>query len=155
MRTSPPARDAGRAAAAAARLQELAQAGELDDLLRRLDVELLTLHGSAAETEPLRPPADVDVAVLHGPQGDLLATIGALVTLLELDEVDVMDLRRAGPVARAQALGPGCVPLYESRSGLYAEHQMRALTERMETAWLRRLDLELLAQPRIEGGRTD
>lgn len=146
MRTSPPVRDRSRAAAAAGRLQELAQAGELDDLLQRLGVELLTLHGSAVESQPLRPPADLDIAVLHGPHGDLLETIGALVQLLGLDEVDVMDLRRAGPVAKAQALGPVCVPLYESRSGLYAEHQMRALTERMETAWLRRLDLRLLAQ---------
>ncbi len=60
--------------------------------------------------------------------------------------MDVVDLAAAGPVLRARALGPTGEPLYESTSGLYATAQMAALTEAMEIAWLRRLDLELLAE---------
>jgi hypothetical protein len=39
-----------------------------------------------------------------------------------------------------------CEPLFEAEPGLFATRQMAALTERMDTAWLRRLDLELMAR---------
>lgn len=137
--------DVGAAAAAAGRLRRAAAAGQLDELLAGLDVRLLTLFGSTAGPEPARPPQDVDLAVLHGPTGNLLATVDAFTALIGPARVDVLDLARAGVLIRAEALGPGCVPLHEASDGLFAVHQVRALTERMETAWLRRLDLELLA----------
>jgi hypothetical protein len=48
-------------------------------------------------------------------------------------------------VARAAALGV-CERLYEDEPGLLANRQMAAVAERMDTAWLRRLDLELMAR---------
>lgn len=58
--------------------------------------------------------------------------------------LDVLVLDRAGPVARERAL-VGCVPLYEDRPGAYATAQMAAMTERMDTDWLRALQLDWLA----------
>jgi hypothetical protein len=57
--------------------------------------------------------------------------------------VDVVDLDRAGPVAR-QALVPG-EPLYESEPGGFVTAQMRASGERLSTEWMRRNSLERLA----------
>ena len=52
-------------------------------------------------------------------------------------------LDRAGPVARERAL-VGCLALYESESGAYARAQIAAVGERMDTDWLRALDLETM-----------
>lgn len=46
---------------------------------------------------------------------------------------------------RGKALAYG-LPLFEDRPGLFACLQMAAITERMDTAWLRRLSLERLAR---------
>ncbi|MDP9466742.1 MAG: hypothetical protein M3P31_05835 [Actinomycetota bacterium] len=52
-------------------------------------------------------------------------------------------LERAGPVARERALVQ-CVPLYESEPTAYAAAQVAAMGERMDTEWLRALDLETM-----------
>lgn len=129
-----------------ARLRDLAASGELGSFCAERDIALFVVFGSVLEPDPVRPPEDLDVAILFDPGGtaDFITLITALTSRLRLDAVDVMDLGRAGVVARAEALAG--LPLYESRAGLFAERQMAALTERMETAWLRRLDLDLLAR---------
>jgi hypothetical protein len=40
----------------------------------------------------------------------------------------------------------GAVALYEAEAGDYARARMAAMLERMDTEWLRRLDLELMAE---------
>jgi hypothetical protein len=107
---------------------------------------LLTVFGSAVDERRLRPPRDLDVAVRLSPEADIVAVVNGLVDLAGSADIDVMDLDRANVVGRARALGPGCVPLYEAEPGGFARSQMAALTEAMETAHLRRLDLELLAE---------
>lgn len=67
---------------------------------------------------------------------DQLASLGAG------DEVDLMVLNHAGPVARERAL-VGARVLFESRPGEFATTQIAAIMERMDTDWLRALDLEL------------
>jgi hypothetical protein len=60
------------------------------------------------------------------------------------DRVDVAVLNEAGPTLRARALtGRG---LYENERGAFAVAQMAALAEWRDTAWLRRLDLERMAE---------
>lgn len=127
------------------RLRDAAETGELAEFCADHDVELLVAFGSA--TEPGRPaaPHDIDLAVVLGPRGDLVDLTGALMGWLALDEVDVMDLARAGTVARDQALRLG-EPLHEARPGLFAQRQMGAMTARMDSAWLRRLSLEAMAR---------
>jgi hypothetical protein len=127
------------------RLREAAASGELDVVCADLGIRLLTVFGSTLEPAPLRPPEDLDVAVLLTDGTDLVDVVNGLLGLVRCDALDVMDLGRAGVVARAAALGV-CEPLYEDERGLFATRQMAALAERMDTAWLRRLDLELMAR---------
>lgn len=62
-------------------------------------------------------------------------------------EVDLVDLARGPVTLRAEALSTG-LPLYESEPGAWANAQMAAILERWDTAWLRELDLHLMARPR-------
>lgn len=55
----------------------------------------------------------------------------------------------AEPLLRARAFTG--VGLYEHERGAWAIEQMAALAEARDTAWLRRLDLQALAEP-DEGG---
>jgi hypothetical protein len=55
-----------------------------------------------------------------------------------------MHLNRGGPVIRERAL-VGSVELFESKPGALASAQVAAVLERMDTDWMRRLDLELMA----------
>ncbi|MPZ87905.1 MAG: hypothetical protein GEU81_07485 [Nitriliruptorales bacterium] len=132
---------------ALARLRAAAEDGRLEPLCRRHGIRLLGAFGSA--TDPAWPgPRDLDIAVEfeRGANGDIIALMNDLMALTRFDRIDLLDLGRASanPVARTSALVGG-VPLYESESGTYARAQIHAIMQRMDTAWLRRLELELLA----------
>lgn len=92
-------------------------------------------------------PADLDVGVrfLETSQSDLVAVTTNLIEMLRFDNVDVLDVGHAGVVARGRALGAGARGIYEREAGLYARASMAAMTMEMDTAYLRRLDVELLA----------
>jgi predicted nucleotidyltransferase len=124
-------------------LRAAADTGALAELCRRHAIRLLVVFGSVLDAR--REPRDLDVAVLVEPGKTLevLGLIEDLVSVTGVESVDLLDLRIAGPVARERAL-VATLPLYESRAGAFAEAQMAAMTERMETDWLRRLDLELM-----------
>jgi predicted nucleotidyltransferase len=126
-----------------AALRAAADSGALAGLCRRHAIRLLAVFGSVLD--PSRAPSDLDVAVAFEPEAtpDLLRLLEDLATLTSVESVDVLDLDRAGPVARERAL-VGTLALYESKPGAFANAQMAAMTERMETDWLRRLDLELM-----------
>jgi len=125
------------------RLRAAAHDGRLEQLCRRHGVRVLTVFGSAAR--PDTAPRDLDVAVGFEPHhtGDVLALLDELTVLTGSDDVDLMVLDRAGPVARERALVQ-CLPLYESEATAYATAQVAAMGERMDTDWLRALDLEAL-----------
>ncbi|MGH3327715.1 MAG: hypothetical protein ACRDPT_07990 [Streptomycetales bacterium] len=128
------------------RLLDAADSGELGTLGRARGVRLLVAFGSVSVTDPSARPRDLDIAVAfgQGTRGDLLDLLADLVRASGAEDVDLMDLGRAGPVARERAL-VGTVPLYEGEPGAFAKAQMAAILERMETEPLRRLDLELMA----------
>lgn len=118
--------------------------GELAAVCRRHNVVLLTAFGSA--TSPSANPNDLDVAVLFDDtSGDVLGLLDALSTIAGTAQLDLLDLRLAGPVARERAL-VRAVTLHEAHPGVLARAQMAAITERMDTEWLRQLDLELMAR---------
>ena len=128
---------------AAEHLLELADNGELDSLMLRHDVGVFVLFGSASRPGP-HTPNDLDLAVI--PNSDrfvLLQFCADLAVLLGPCELDVVDLTRSSIVLRAEALVG--TPLYENEPDRYAHAQMRAAGEQMDTAWFRRLDLELMA----------
>lgn len=130
------------------RLRDAAASGVLDDVCERLGIAILVVFGSSVTPGPGREPGDLDIAVrLHEEaDSDIVDVINALIDLTGVSQIDVLDLARAGVVARARALGPGSLPLYEDEPGAVALAQMAALTYAMETAPMRRRDLELLAE---------
>jgi predicted nucleotidyltransferase len=134
-----------RAEAALGRLLDAAASGALDDLCRRHGVVLLVAFGSAADRLADVPVHDLDLAVLldRDTEPNLYALVGDLMDLSDFGDIDILDLGHAGPVARAEAL-VATEPLYEQLPGLFAEQQVRAMLRRMDTRWLRQLDLELM-----------
>lgn len=124
-------------------LRQAAATGRLDALCDRHGIDLLVAFGSA--TEGADVPRDLDVAVLAGRDTDLAALTADLMRLIGCSTVGVTDLRRAGPVVRARALGPGVVPLYERQRGVFARAQMAALAQELDTRWIRDLGLEALS----------
>lgn len=132
-----------RPAAALQRLQAAAADGRLDPLCHRHAVRVLTVFGSTVRAGS--DPADLDVAIQFEPnrRGDVLALLDELSRLTGSDDLDLMVLDDADPVARERAL-VDCLPLYESEPSAYARAQVAAMGERMDTAWLRAMDLQTL-----------
>ncbi|MGH3934901.1 MAG: nucleotidyltransferase family protein [Pseudonocardiaceae bacterium] len=126
------------------RLRAAAESGELRALCRRGHVSLLTVFGSAGRGDP--DPRDLDIGVLteHGADFDLFGFVTDVIELVGLEQVDVAHLNAAGPLLRERAL-VGSSILYESEPGIWARESTAAVMQRMDTEWLRRLSLELLA----------
>ncbi|MDQ2882032.1 MAG: nucleotidyltransferase domain-containing protein [Actinomycetota bacterium] len=129
---------------AAHRLRSAAVDGRLEDLADLHALSLVVMFGSASRGQPDARDLDIAVGARARTGLDVLAVICALMDLVDSDRVDLLDLDRAGPVARQHALVPG-EPLYEYRSGEFARQQMRASGQRLGTEWMRRLDLALMA----------
>lgn len=125
------------------RLRQMAVDGALEPLCELHDLDLLVVHGSVLEHDA--DPRDLDVAVWPRRDGafDLLAFIADLSAHAGTGAVDVMDLSRAGVVARGLALGR-CEPLYERVEGLFARRQMAALPPLADTSWIRDLGLQAM-----------
>lgn len=126
------------------RLRQMAASGELGALCERFDLDLLVVHGSTLD--PGAGAGDLDLALWprRGGGFDLLQVYTELPSLLAIDDIDVMDLSRAGVVARGLALGI-CEPLYERVEGLFARRQMAALPALADTCWIRDLGLRVMA----------
>jgi predicted nucleotidyltransferase len=107
-------------------------------------VELFVLFGSAADDD--QDPGDVDIAVAfdRAAPADVLGLLEELHRATGYEGFDVLDLRRAGPVAREQAL-VDCRLLHQAEPGLFANAQIAAIMERIETDEFRRIQLELMA----------
>ncbi|WP_461142879.1 hypothetical protein [Salinifilum aidingensis] len=129
------------------RLHSAVESGEVEQLCSSYDLDLLVVHGSAVEQEPLRPPADLDIACRHRPGTalDAIGLINDLMVLTGFEGIDLLDLNSAGVVATARALGPQSLLLYEAEPSLFTLAQIAALTTEMETRHLRLLDLKLMA----------
>lgn len=139
-----------RTASVRAGLHRLHRAGADGTLARRcaeLGVDLVTLHGSAAAG--MDDPQDLDLGVLFATDAlarrNLVEMVTVLAELAGTDLVDVMDVRRASPTARARAVAHASEVLFEARPGVATRQQMAALTLELELEPLRRAQLELLA----------
>jgi predicted nucleotidyltransferase len=127
-----------------ARLRAAAESGELDAFCRKHHVRILTVFGSTARGEPTARDLDIAIMTEPGTDFDIFRAVYELMVLAGLDAVDVAHLNRGGPLIRERAL-VGSIPLYESEPYALAREQTRAMVQRMDTDWLRRLDLELMA----------
>lgn len=112
------------------------------DLAQRHGLDLVVAFGSAV----LAPgePRDLDLAVRCPTRIDVLAVLQDVYELTGFEEVDLLDLRRAGEVAAYEALEHGVV-LHEALPGLFAEAHIAAWARKVDTDWLRRLQLDALA----------
>jgi hypothetical protein len=126
-------------------LRREARDGSLADFCREIGVELLVAFGSAVNPAWPVPPRDLDLAVLMTAPANVLTVINDLMDHLRLDQIDLMDLSRAGEVARAEALGRGEL-LYEATPGTFAERQVFAVAQTIDTEWLRAIQLRAMAR---------
>lgn len=108
-------------------------------------IEMLVAFGSSVDRNGRTGPRDLDLAVTLTGGHALPAVMDALITHLDFEQIDLMDLTRAGIVARAQALGRGEL-LYEGTLGTFVELQIIALVQHADTQWLRDLELEALTR---------
>ncbi len=125
----------------------MAATGDLRRFCEQHGIRLVVAFGSAVHPDLAPAARDLDLAVSWEPNSDrdVMRLLSDLMTVLGLDAVDVMDLDRAGVVARDQALGRGEL-LYESEAGRFDEEQVHAMARRADTRWLRDLELRILAR---------
>jgi hypothetical protein len=83
------------------------------------------------------------VSYWSGALRSIISLIDDLQRITEAN-IDVVHLNPAGPVLRERAL-VGSVVLDESEPGAWASASTAAMQDRMDTDWLRRMDLDLLA----------
>jgi predicted nucleotidyltransferase len=127
------------------RLMEAAGTGELAALCRQHNIDLMVVFGSVLDEGS--DPADLDLRVRFArhAERDLLTLLNDLYRLTRLEAIDLMVLNDAGPVARERAMVQGRL-LYQMQPWTFANEQIAAIMERMDTDRLRRLELELTSQ---------
>lgn len=81
-------------------------------------LELVLLFGSVA-SQRSRRGSDIDLAVLSDAPIDILSLTNRVIRLLHSDNVDVVDLHRAGPLLKYSAARTGKV-VYERQPGAFA-----------------------------------
>jgi predicted nucleotidyltransferase len=134
--------------AAYARLRDAAVQGGLGELCHRHGLDLLVVFGSVLRVElDDDGPRDLDVAVRYArgePTHRILSLLDDLYRLTGSEHIDVMVLNHADPLPRERALTTG-VPLFQLGSGDFANAQIAAIMERLDTDHFRRLQLELMS----------
>jgi len=134
--------------AAYARLRDAADQGTLAELCSRHGLNLLVVFGSVLRVAlDDDGPRDLDVAVRYArgkPTHRILSLLDDLYRLTGSEQIDVMVLNKADPLARERALTTG-VPLFQLGPGDFANAQIAAIMERLDTDRFRRLQLELLS----------
>ena len=83
-------------------------------------LQLVVLFGSAASGK-MHKRSDIDLAFLFDAPQDILELTNRVLRLLRIDNVDVVDLRRASPLLRMAVVRGGNL-LYERSPGLYADY---------------------------------
>jgi predicted nucleotidyltransferase len=115
-------------------------AEKLQDWIARERPLLVILFGSALGGLP-GPEPDLDLAVLFGRKVDALQVIGDLGEALERDDVDLMLLDHAEPIAR-MAASRGA-PVYESEPGRFTRFVSLATRQFMDSGKFARARAEL------------
>lgn len=114
--------------------------------LRESGISLLVTFGSRTEGKE-RPKSDLDVGVCYQPGAgrDLLDTISIVTEAVSgVDtELDIVDLDRADPLLLFEVASRGR-PVFESEPGSFEEFRIRAIKRYYDTAWIRRLERDVL-----------
>jgi predicted nucleotidyltransferase len=108
----------------------------LDDLPGAMPtLDLLVLFGSTV-ADRRKAGSDLDIAVRFDGPTDLDALYLALACRLGSDRLDLIDLRRAGPLLAFEVARSGRL-LFERRRGMFREFQSLASRRYCDTAKLR------------------
>jgi predicted nucleotidyltransferase len=105
---------------------DITLASAADVSARFPDLQLVVLFGSAARGRA-RTTSDVDIAVRCDRAADLDALFMALAPRLKSDRLDLVDLRRTGPLLAFEVARSGRL-LFERTPGLF--HQFQSLASR-------------------------
>jgi len=100
------------------------------------DLQILVLFGSVAKGRRTSEP-DVDLAVQCDGPADLEALYLAVAPRLGTDRVDLVDLRRAGPLLAFEVARTGRL-LFERQPGTFRQFQSLASRRYCDTEKLRR-----------------
>lgn len=100
------------------------------------ELQLLVLFGSAARGR-MKAESDVNLAVQCDGSADLDALYLAIAARLGTDRLDLIDLRRAGPLL-AFEVGRACRLLFERSPGTFRQFQSSASRRYCDTEKLRR-----------------
>jgi len=92
--------------------------GRLAPLYGDGPLQLVLLFGSVASQRTHRE-SDIDLAFLSDTPIDIISLTNRVIRLLRSDNVDVIDLHRAGPLLKYSAVRTGKV-VYERQSGAFA-----------------------------------
>jgi len=99
------------------------------------DLQLLVLFGSAVKGRA-RTTSDLDLAVLCDGPAELDSLYLALAPRLRTHRLDLVDLRRAGPILAFEVARSG-LPLFEKLPGLFRQFQSLASRRYADTRKLR------------------
>lgn len=114
--------------------------------LRESGICLLVAFGSRTEGKE-RPKSDLDLGVCYEPGlgRDLIDTISIVTEALSVvdTELDIVDLDRADPLLLFEVASRGR-PVFESKPGSFEEFRIRAIKRYYDTAWIRRLERDVL-----------
>lgn len=89
-------------------------------------LDLLVLFGSRARDD-VHPHSDWDFGYLAGPGFDVDDFLARLVGLLGIDQIDLVNLRRANGLLRYRAAAEGR-PLFESTPGVFDRFWFQAVS---------------------------
>jgi predicted nucleotidyltransferase len=108
------------------------------DVARLVGCRLIVLFGSAARSGS-REPEDLDLAVLSGRPLDPIELTNVFIAALGLQQVDVVDLRRADPLLMMLVAREG-VPVYEETPGEFARFASLAVRRYADTRKFREME---------------
>jgi predicted nucleotidyltransferase len=116
---------------------------QLAPLCARPDIQLVILFGSAARGK-MHPRSDLDLAILADQPLDLIELTNQVTCLTHINDVDLVDLRRASPLLAMEVVRHGRV-LHERSPGLYAQFCSLAYRRYVDTAKLREGQKQVIA----------
>jgi uncharacterized protein len=114
----------------------------LPGFLAQQDVVLAYLFGSLAQE---RAANDVDIALLMSDALPAYPLRQQIADWLNIERIDVVDLRHASPVLRFEIISSGKL-LYASREAMRHQFEMAVLREYKDTAYLRRRQKQMLRE---------
>jgi len=126
-----------------AQLDERRLAEQLAPLFHRPEIRLVVLFGSAA-TGRRHGGSDLDLAILGDTPLDLVELTNRVITLTHVNDVDLVDLRRAPPLLAMEVARHGRL-LHERSAGDYAQFVSLAYRRYVDTAKLRAAQKEAIA----------